>query len=154
GAHEDGQTLETFAKQVIPEHVRTLINWRPFEGYQFALLLAAQPTLSSVVIEANIDPDIFSQIIDWASTKGDLMSHTAVFEAGLLRSNANPNLHSELAALVKTIIADGEEPLTRYNLHSALIMAVYGEIAQTRVLASKPPFWRKLAAIAHASLIE
>jgi len=33
-------------------------------------------------------------------------------------------------------------------------MAVYGEMARCRIAASKPPFWRRLAAIGQAALIE
>jgi len=33
-------------------------------------------------------------------------------------------------------------------------MLVYGRIAEMRIFASKPPFWRKLIAVAQASLIE
>jgi len=40
-----------------------------------------------------------------------------------------------------------------YELQSSLITLTYGEIANSRVLAERPPYWRRLAAIAQASMI-
>jgi hypothetical protein len=40
-----------------------------------------------------------------------------------------------------------------YELLSSLITPTYGEIAHTRVLAAKPPYWRRLATIAQAAMI-
>ena len=51
-------------------------------------------------------------------------------------------------------LVEQPQPCDRYKLLSSLIIVVYGELAQTRILASKPPFWRRLAAIAQAALIE
>jgi hypothetical protein len=51
-------------------------------------------------------------------------------------------------------LVEHRQPCDRYKLLSSLIIVVYGELARTRVLASKPPFWRRMAAVAQAALIE
>jgi len=154
GAYGEGQTLEAFADQVVRQHVLELVKWRPFDGQQLALLCTAQPTLSAVVAKATSGADGFEEIIRWSVEKGDLLSRTAVLEAGLFRLKQYASLQDKLPALVDTFIAVGEEPLTRYELLSALVMVVYGELGRTCILASKPPFWRRLAAMAQAALIE
>jgi hypothetical protein len=154
GAFEEGQTLESFANQVVRGHVRALLAWKPFDGYLLGLLLTAQPMLSAIVTEAETNSEELTKITEWAATKGDLMSRMAVLEAGLRSLPQNVNIQDNLSGLVKVFIGEGEEPLTRYRLFSALVMLVYGELARTRALASKPPFWRRLAALAQAALIE
>ena len=60
-----------------------------------------------------------------------------------------------LSRLVSAVaLSEQPQPCDRYKLLSSLIIVVYGELARTRLLASKPPFWRRIAAIAQAALIE
>jgi hypothetical protein len=131
-----------------------LIKWRPFEGYQLSLLLASQPNLGAALGSIEVETNELVRVYDWLTTEGDVLSRAAAIEAGLLSVQAAPALKEPLSRLINALIATNREKQPDpYNLLSSIIVAVYGEIAHTRVLASKPPYWRRLAAIAQSVLI-
>ena len=49
---------------------------------------------------------------------------------------------------------DPEDPAGRLKLLSGLVVLVDGEISRRSIARQRPPFWRRLASIAHAALIE
>ncbi len=154
GRYEDEQTFGDFVKQVATSHMERLIKWRPFEGYQLSLLLASQPNLGAALGAIGVEANELVRVYDWLTTEGDVLSRAAAIEAGLLGVQAAPALKEPLSRLINALIATNREKQPDpYNLLSAIIVAVYGEIAHTRVLASKPPYWRRLAAIAQSVLI-
>jgi hypothetical protein len=82
------------------------------------------------------------------------MSCAAAVEIALPRLAGDDRLRVPITKLLKVFVAGN--PVVKVDhieLLSSLILVTYGEIARCRVLAEKPPFWRKLAAIAQASLI-
>ena len=154
GRYEDGQTFEDFVKRVATPHMERLIKWRPFDGYQFSLLLASQPKLGAALGAIEVETSELARVYDSLTTEGDVLSRAAAIEAGLLSVQAAPALKEPLSRLINALIATNRETQPDpYNLLCSIIVAVYGEIAHTRVLASKPPYWRRLAAIAQSVLI-
>ena len=154
GRYEDEQTFEDFVKRVATPHMERLIKWRPFEGYQLSLLLASQPHLGAALGAIEVETCELARVYDWLTTEGDVLSRAAAIEAGLLRVQAAPALKEPLSRLINALIATyGETQPDPYSLLSSIIVAVCGEIAHTRVLASRPPYWRRLTAIAQSVLI-
>ena len=155
GKFEDGISFDSYVTEVAAPHIERLINWKAFEGYQLALLLGSHSALSAVLGIQAITSDEFGKILDWLTVDGDMISRAASAEIGLSLLKANPTFQSSLLGLVTAIVlAAPSKPYDRYTLLSSLIMTVYGELARTGILASKPPFWRRMAAIAQAALIE
>jgi hypothetical protein len=155
GRHEDGLSFATYVALVATPHMERLIKWRTFDGYQLALLLSSQPALSAALGVLDIESDELGRIFDLLAVEGDAMSRTAAVEIGLSRFNSDAQLQDPLSRLVSAVaVSEQREACDRYKLLSSLMIVVYGELARTRILASKPPFWRKLAAIAQLALIE
>ena len=155
GSYEDGLSFTNYVTLVATPHMERLLKWRTFEGYQYALLVSSQPTLSAALGTLAIQSDELSRICNWLAVEGDIISRTAAVEIGLSRFKPNTPLQDSLSRLVSAVaLVEQPQACDRYKLLSSLIIVVYGEIAQTRILASKPPFWRRLAAIAQAALIE
>lgn len=154
GQWESGVSLEGYAKEAAPRQFRELLKWRGAEGLKLALLLAPQPYLSAALVEAEIGDDTFGEVLSWLAEKGDAMSCAAGIEIALLRLAGHDSLKEPLARLLNAFVAG--KPVANVDpaeLLSCVIFAVYGEIAHCCIHATRPPFWRKLAAIAQASLI-
>lgn len=130
------------------------MKWRGAEGLKLALLLTPQPYLSAALAEVEIGDDTLGEVLSWLADKGDAMSTAAAIEIAVPRLVGHDGLREPLARLLKSIVAGRRlanvDPI---ELLSSLILAVYGEIAHCRIHATRPPFWRKLAAIAQACLI-
>lgn len=155
GRFEGGLSFADYVGLVATPHMERLIKWHTFEGYQLALLLCSQPALSTALGTLEIGSDELARIFDWLAAKGDVISRTAAVEIGLSRLKSDPPLQDSLSRLVGAVaLGEQPQPSERYKLLSSLIIVVYGELARIRVLASMPPFWRRMAAIAQAALIE
>jgi len=147
-------SLGGYAKDVMPRQFSQLLKWRGAEGLKLAFLMAPQPHLSAALAQAEIKADTLREVIAWLAAKGDAMSRTAGIEVALSRVAGDDGLKEPLARLLRAFVAG--KPVANVDpikLLSSLIFVVYGEIAHCRIHAAKPPFWRKLAAIAQASLI-
>jgi hypothetical protein len=154
GKFEDGQTFGEFVEHVAKPHMQRLIQWRAFEGFQFALLLASQPKLAALLVELDFEPEQLNRIYDWLVADGDVLSCAAAIEAGLTHAQITPSIQEALSRLIESfVLPKAAGQIDPFKLLSSVIVAVYGEIANTRVSASKPPYWRRLAAIAQAILI-
>lgn len=154
GHWESGLSLVDYAKQVAPDHFKELLKWRGPQGLKLALLLTPQPLLSAALGEEGIGDDTLGEVISWLADKGDAMSRAAGMEIALARLPDCNKLREPLTVLFNAF-AEGKPPpnVDPIKLLSCLIIVVYGEIADCRIHAEKPPFWRKLAAIAQVSLI-
>ncbi len=147
--------LPDFVQSALPDHVRCLMSWRYKKGLSLALLLSSH---SSVVDEIKIDPKFKTDVIEAyesIESNGDLVSQLGAIELGISQLHDWPEIEACLTAMLKRICEeDPDDSESRFGLLSSLIIMVEGELSLTKVLLSDPPFWRRLAAIAHASLIE
>ena len=154
GQWESKLSIEGYAKQVAPRQFSELLKWRGAEGLKLALLLTPQPYLSAMLAEAEIGDDALGEVISWLADKGDAMSCAAGIEIALPRLAGHDSLKEPLTRLLKVFVAGKPAAnIDRMKLLSYLFLVVYGEIAHCRIHAAKPPFWRKLAAMAQATLI-
>jgi hypothetical protein len=154
GQWESGLSLDGYAKQVAPCQFSELLKWQETEGMKLALLLTPQSYLSTALAVAEISDDALGEVISWLASKGDAMSCAAGIEIALPRLARHDGLKEPLARLLKVFVAG--KPAANVDpikLLSCLFLVVYGEIAHCRIHAAKPPLWRKLAAMAQASLI-
>ena len=154
GRWEHELSLHGFTSKVAARKFSELLNWRGAEGLKLALLLTPQPDLSAALSEAEIDDDTLAEVVSWLAEKGDPMSSATGIEIALRRVAHDDRLKEPLAHLLKAFVA--AMPVAKVNpieVLSSLILAVYGELAACRIHAERPPFWRRLAAIAQASLI-
>jgi hypothetical protein len=154
GQWQSDLSIDGYAKEVAPRKFTELLKWRGAEGLKLALLLTPQPGLSAALAEAQIDDESLAEVVSWLVDRGDAMSCASAIEIALPRLAAHLHLREPLARLLNAFVVG--KPVANVDptkLLSSLILAVYGELAYCRIHANKPPFWRKLAAIAQASLI-
>jgi hypothetical protein len=154
GPFTESQSFEGLA-DAVARHMNSLVDWRAFEGYQHALLLAAQPALGAGLNTLAISLEELTKIYDWLIAHGDVMSRAAAIESGLGLIQGAPELRAPLRRLIEAAISSDQitAQVDAFQLLSALTILNYGELAYTRVLASRPPYWRRLAAMAQAALI-
>jgi hypothetical protein len=76
-------------------------------------------------------------------------------EFGLEHLDRYPDIEPRLVNLIEQFRQDDPEDAGgRLKLISSLVVLVEGELARTQIFRGRPPFWRRLASIAQASLIE
>lgn len=150
----DGQAnIKEYADQVANEHMRRLLNWSYPGGLHHALLLCSHSAITSVLAGESISAIELDALAKWAKD-ADAIARTVVLELAVKRSRDRAKIGENVRALAKRFAGQGDKE--RYDpleLLSAAFVLVEGELGKAQILASKPPFWRRLAALAQSALI-
>lgn len=154
GAWCGQRTLSEFVSTTGAEHIRKLIARNATQGLKLALLMSAHQSFSEVIAGEPLPLSVLSEVFEQLTKTGDRFSQVGAIEIGLGLLPEHPELEAYLPPLVRQIIADEPAVDGRLTLLSHLIVLVGGEIAKGRILAARPPYWRQLAAITQAALIE
>lgn len=154
GEYDGSASIRDYASNVCGPFFQKLPEWRPYEGFLFSLFLSAHPALTHEIQTGCLDDDNLIRVFEFLENHGDRISQIGAIEVGLRTLPSKPDIEPYLIRLIRQIVrddADGEA--SGFKLLSALFFFVDGELSRTRLLSSKPPFYRRLAALSQASMI-
>ena len=155
GGPPTGTELREFVLDVVRSHVHTLVRWDAYEGLRTALLLSSHQMVSEVVDLTMVSFGEVRRVFEWLIDHGDRISQIGAIECGLRHLDSLPEIEPFLVAMTREIGADDpEDPGGRLKLLSSLVVLVEGEVIRRGIARERPPFWRRLASMAHAGLIE
>ncbi|CAE6799889.1 hypothetical protein PQR12_36910 [Paraburkholderia nemoris] len=120
-----------------------------------AWLLCSHQSVSQIIErEWKGDDSLLVDSLASLAERGDPISRTGAIELGLRRVRECSTLTRPLIELIKAAL-DGESgnDTDEFALLSALFNCIYGQMARCRILVSWAPFARRLAALAHASIV-
>lgn len=154
GRYDGSATVGNYAATNIRNLFRELSAWRPYEGFLLSLLLSSHSALTDEIQVERMDADELTCAFDFLEKHGDRLSQLGAVEVGLRTVQSRPEIETALVKLVKKIRDDDVNGKSSGFKHlQALFCLVDGELSRTRLLSSKPPFYRRLAALSQAALI-
>ena len=155
GEYQLSEDITLYAEKCAKEHINNLLSWRVYDGFMLSLFLSSHSSLSFLIKIDQLDSSQLIKAYKWLQTKGDRISQIGAIEIGLSILNNHPEIELYLQDIIEQIRNDNvDDDQSRFCLLSALIVFVEGELSRTKLLCNKPPFWRRLASIAQASMIE
>jgi hypothetical protein len=155
GECQQSLSIAEYAPVGAAEHIKQLISWRPYDGLLLALLLSSHSLNSNEICIDQFKDDDLIQAYEWLQKHGDRVSQVGAVEIGLSVLDKRPEIEPYIKNIIEQLRDDNtDDDRGRLRLLSALIVLVEGELSRTKILREKPPFWRRLASIAQASLIE
>jgi hypothetical protein len=117
--------------------------------------MASHPHVQQQVELSDYRPQTLEDVFAQLAESGDRVSQVGVFEFGIRLLPTCPGLAGSLTSIASQVRDDDpNSEQGRMQLLSSLVAFVDGTIARAGILKSQPPFWRRMAAIAQASLIE
>ena len=134
--------------------IERLDEWNPTLGFLFSLLMCSKGLVSENIRTNKQGSEQLLRTYEWLANRGDPISQMGAVEVAL----RNIAKHRELEPFVKRMIEgfiadDPERDGGCFSLLSTMIMVVASELGRRHILEDVPPFYRKQAAIAQASLI-
>lgn len=154
GIYDGSGSIQDYAVGTGSQIFKQLIEWRPYDGFLFSLLLSSHSALTTEIKADHLDRKDLVKAFDYLEKHGDTLSRIGAFEFGLRILPDRPEVEPFLLQLVHRIRDDDVEgAVSEFKLFSALFVLVDGELARTRLLSDKPPFYRRLASLAQAALI-
>ena len=119
-----------------------------------ALLTASHPELSKRIAVDGFSNNVLEEVFSYVADTGDRLTQIGAVEVGLRVINDRPGLEATLAKLISTLRNDtGNSKGSGYVLQSSLFSLVDSELSRRRILTGVPPFYRRLAALAHSSVV-
>jgi len=154
GSAKDADTVTAFAAGPAKAHVAELLQWNAGAGLKQALLLGSQASLVPSLPDG-LDRAVLERVVNWAAAYGDRISQLSAFELGLRHLPEYPALAVDLVSIAEQIRDDDpDDPEGRLLLLSNLFVFVDAGVAHGGDLRDVPPYWRRLASLAQASVIE
>lgn len=147
------KNIYEYVEQVAAGHIRELLAWDRAKGLQAALLLGSHPIISDVLAKEHISLAEFTELARWA-VQSDPLSRTVILETALKRSGDVAKYASDVQVLAERVCrVEPPEVVDSFAVFSGVFHMVDGELGKLRITAAKPPYWRRLAAMAHAAVI-
>ena len=155
GVPPKGVRLPEFVKGALAVHARAVVAWDVFEGLKFLFALSAHEMVSEVIDLTSARREDVERVFRWLVEHGDQVSQVGAIECGLRHLALYPEIEGHLLGLVSAVASDEPQDASgRLSLLSGLVMLVEGEVARGGIARRRPIFWRRLASIAHAALLE
>ncbi len=146
-----GQHTATGGRQRLSE----LCAWKPSEGFLNSLYMASHPDLSSQIQVAELSSEQLSRAYEFVLHSGDRISQLGAIEVGLRVSADRPEVVPVVTKLVVSLLDDDATSKTSgLRAYSTLYFLVHSELSRRQLLVEKPPFYRRLAALAQAGVIQ
>lgn len=131
-----------------------LSSWQPYDGFLFSLLLSSHSTLTAEIDIEQLGNEELVRAFEFLDKHGDIISQLGAIEVGFRILVLRPEIEPILIRLIQRLRDDDDNVEdSSYRLISSLFIFVDGELSRTRLFAKEPPFYRRLAALAHAGLI-
>ncbi len=132
-----------------------LSKWRPNDGFLFSLFLSSHSSMTAEINVDQLNSEDLVRAFDFLDKFGDRISQVGAIEVGLRVLSSRPEIEQNLIRLIEQIRDDdvGEQG-SGFKTLTALFLLVDGELSRSRLLSEKRPFYRRLAALSQAALIQ
>lgn len=155
GAERTVEDLEEYIRVFASQHGMRLLKWDRVEGVKHFLLLSGHQSITSQIKWRDIEQMDRPLLLRWAEHQADWFSKIGIIELILRDEHACTDSVDAAARLLEQVLLDDPyDEASRFASLSTTIVFVGDELERTGVLAHFPPFLRRLASIAQASLIE
>ena len=155
GAYDESTSIGGYAEGEAKVFISKLVGWDQYKGLLFGLSLSSHSAITSTILTQDIDTEVLIRVFDFLEKQGDRLSQLGAIEIGLQILPDKPELESYIVSLIKKIRDDDvENVLQGIKLFSALFILVDGELSRLRLMADTPPFYRRLASLSQAALIQ
>lgn len=154
GAFDGSTSIGDYAAGSGRTFFEQLSKWQSYDGFLFSLLLSSHSALTAEINVDQLSSEDLVRAFNFLDKYGDRISQLGAIEVGLRVIPSRPEIEPILISLIRQIRDDDVEgPDSGFKLISALFILVDGELSRTRLFTSKPPFYRRLAALSQAALI-
>ena len=151
----DGSTsIREYAAGGAKTVLEQLREWRRYEGAIMSLYLAWHSALTEQVSVDDLSGEEMVRALESVYAHGDSVSQVGAIELGLRVLDRTPELEPLIVSLIAKLREDDpKQSDSGFAVLSGLFVLVDGEIARRRVFATEPPFYRRLASLAHAAVV-
>ena len=155
GVYDGSASIRDYATGTGRELIHQLVSWRTCDGFLTSLYLSSHAALTDEIVVDDMSRDELAKAYEFLVKHGDRISQLGAIEVGLRVLSSRPEIEEALKSIIVQIRDDDVDGKTSgFKLLSALFCLVDGELSRIRLFLNEPPFYRRLAALSQASLIQ
>jgi hypothetical protein len=155
GAYDGSLSIRDYAAGNGRVFLDQLSQWQPYYGFLYSLLQSSHSLISAEITIDHLSDEELHSAFDFLIKHGDKLSQLGAIEVGLRVLPSRPDIEPFILDLAKQIRDDDVEGrMSSFKLLSSLFVFVDGELSRIRLFSTTPPFYRRLAALSQAALIQ
>ena len=154
GSYRGESDISEYAARSGGQFLRHLTRDKTRESIMSALVVGSHPQLTQQISVEGCSKSTLEAVLSDIRRSGDRLSQIAAVEVGLRIVIEHPWIEETLESLVRILKNDdGSGTDSGFAVQSALFALVDAELSRRCILTGVPPFYRRLAALAHSSII-
>lgn len=153
GAASPGMTVAAYIDDVVGPMIEGMVLNHGARGLRYALLCCSHARISAFLPLSKVERRSLLELYEWIAARGDPISRVGAAEAALNHLHTLPELEPYIDRIVDALVEDEDGDSGPYAVLSTLIALTGADLARLRILPGVPPFYRRQAAIAQASLV-
>jgi len=153
GKLEAHTTTVEYFEEVVRPLIEQLVGQNGVDGLRWALLTCGHSEITAKISLTPLAINEVRDLFEWLADHGDPISRIAAVEVYFSNMRDFPELEDSVIRIVDAILAEDIGDVSPYKALSAVFASSIGIIAKERVFPDAPPFFRRQAALAHASLV-
>ncbi|MEZ5938622.1 MAG: hypothetical protein R3C52_10440 [Hyphomonadaceae bacterium] len=155
GDFQESTGVDAYLNTTAPSHFNHLLQAQPHRALLLCLQLCAHQSMAPLLTLPEWPAAEVEQFFEQLESSGDRFSQVAGYEVGVRALTRYPGLEPILLRIVKALRdEDARGKNGRLALSAGLFIFVDGELSRISLFKGYTPFIRRLAAIAHAAVIE
>ncbi len=154
GIYDGSTSITDYAEGRGRQFFNQLAAWRPYDGFLYSLLLSSHSALTTEIRVEHVGSEDLVRAFEYLEEYGDRISQLGAIAVAFRILQDRPEIEPHVIRLVQEIRDDDVATnASDFKLFSALFLLVDGELSRLRLLSQEPPFYRRLAALSQAALI-
>ncbi|NQX49326.1 metallophosphoesterase [Paenibacillus tritici] len=155
GCYDGSVSIKEYAKKIGRQLFQQLSEWTSYNGFLWSLFLSSHSELTAEIDVEDLESEEIIRIFGFLEEYGDKISQLGAVEIGLRILPEKPEIEPIIIRLMKQIRDDDvDKSDSGFKLLSALFILVDGELSRIRLFSGEPPFYRRLASLSQAALIQ
>ena len=155
GCYDESGSIDQYATRVARPFFESLSAWNPYDGFLHSLLLSSHSSITAEISTERLEREYVVRAFEFLVASGDSISQLGAIEVGFRILADMPEIEPYIVKLIEYIRDDPLESVrASLKMLSALFVLVDGELSRTRALTGYPPFYRRLASLSQAALIQ
>lgn len=155
GCYDGSSSIREYASGQCRQHFERLLDLDQYEGLLASLYLSFHSDLTAEIKVEGLETKNLIRAFEFLEANGDRVSQLGAIDVGLRILPSSPEIEPFILRIIKQIRADNvNEATSEIRLFSALFVLVDGELSRIRMFSTTLPFYRRLASLSHAALIQ
>lgn len=155
GKFDGSKSITEYVSNEGGKHFAELAQINAYDGFLRGLLLCSCADMSEKVDLDKLSEKDLLKALSYIETTGDVISIIGAIEVVARVCSETSEALPYIRRFIKRVLEDlQDEDKSQFKLFSGLFVLVEGEFARTGFMKKYPPFYRKLASMAQAGLLQ